>query len=129
MLPAPEMSALKSVTKQASRGAYLSKLKLRFAAQIVRVEPMVNMGQITACLNPLGWTLPVVPELDDLTVGGLVSGAQKQERALAYRAGAKCVPSGTNTLPSGTNMVPSAYQAGTKWVAWGTERYACRLRR
>ena len=50
---------------------------------------MVNMGQITACLNPLGWTLPVVPELDDLTVGGLVSGVQKQERALAYRAGTK----------------------------------------
>ncbi len=40
----------------------------------VRVEPMVNMGQITAALNPLGWTLAVVPELDALTVGGLVNG-------------------------------------------------------
>jgi len=27
------------------------------------------MGQLTATLNPLGWTLPIVPELDDLTVG------------------------------------------------------------
>lgn len=35
----------------------------------VRVEPLVTMGQITAFLNPLGWTLPVLPELDDLTVG------------------------------------------------------------
>src|SRR5690242_16843631 len=30
-----------------------------------------SQGQITAALNPLGWTLAVVPELDDLTVGGL----------------------------------------------------------
>lgn len=37
--------------------------------KIVRVEPMATMGQITATLNPLGWTLPVLPELDDLTVG------------------------------------------------------------
>ena len=37
--------------------------------RVVRVEPLVSMGQITATLNPLGWTLPIVPELDDLTVG------------------------------------------------------------
>jgi len=42
--------------------------------EIVRVEPLVTMAQITATLNPLGWTLPVVPELDDLTVGGLIMG-------------------------------------------------------
>ena len=40
----------------------------------VRVEPMVTMGQITAALNPLGWTLAIVPELDALTVGGLING-------------------------------------------------------
>ena len=32
------------------------------------------MNQVTATLNPLGWTLPVLPELDTLTVGGLVCG-------------------------------------------------------
>ncbi|XP_012941138.1 delta(24)-sterol reductase [Aplysia californica] len=42
--------------------------------EIVRVEPLVTMGQVTACLNPLGWTLPILPELDDLTVGGLIMG-------------------------------------------------------
>lgn len=42
--------------------------------QTVTVEPLVNMGQITAQLLPMGWTLPVVPELDDLTVGGLING-------------------------------------------------------
>ncbi|XP_063218264.1 LOW QUALITY PROTEIN: delta(24)-sterol reductase-like [Bacillus rossius redtenbacheri] len=40
----------------------------------VRCEPMVTMGQLTATLNPLGLTIPIVPELDDLTVGGLVMG-------------------------------------------------------
>lgn len=42
--------------------------------KIVKVEPMVSMGQVTATLLPLGWTLPILPELDDLTVGGLVCG-------------------------------------------------------
>uniref|UniRef100_A0A671MWQ1 24-dehydrocholesterol reductase n=1 Tax=Sinocyclocheilus anshuiensis TaxID=1608454 RepID=A0A671MWQ1_9TELE len=42
--------------------------------QVVRVEPLASMGQVTALLNSIGWTLPVVPELDDLTVGGLVMG-------------------------------------------------------
>ena len=32
-------------------------------------ETLVTMGQLTSALNPLGWTLPVVPELDDLTIG------------------------------------------------------------
>ncbi|CAL4063547.1 unnamed protein product, partial [Meganyctiphanes norvegica] len=40
----------------------------------VRCEPMVTMGQLTHTLIDLGWTLPVVPEMDDLTVGGLVMG-------------------------------------------------------
>ncbi|XP_019752424.1 delta(24)-sterol reductase [Hippocampus comes] len=42
--------------------------------QVVRVEPLANMGQVTALLSSIGWTLPVLPELDDLTVGGLVMG-------------------------------------------------------
>lgn len=33
------------------------------------MEPLVSMGQLTAHLNRMGWTIPVVPELDDLTVG------------------------------------------------------------
>jgi len=40
----------------------------------VRCEPLVTMGQLTATLDRLGWTIPIVPELDDLTVGGLVMG-------------------------------------------------------
>jgi len=37
--------------------------------KVVRVEPLANMGQVTALLTSIGWTLPVLPELDDLTVG------------------------------------------------------------
>jgi delta24-sterol reductase len=40
----------------------------------VRVEPLATMGQISQNLISRGWTLPVVPELDDLTVGGLIMG-------------------------------------------------------
>ena len=36
----------------------------------LRVEPMVNMGQISHHLVPMNKTLPVLPEMDDLTVGG-----------------------------------------------------------
>lgn len=42
---------------------------LSLCQQIVRVEPLVTMGQVTALLTSIGWTLPVLPELDDLTVG------------------------------------------------------------
>ncbi len=49
-------------------------LEINVEKKTCRVEPMCTMGQITHALIPLGWTLPVVPELDDLTVGGLVSG-------------------------------------------------------
>ena len=41
--------------------------------QVVRVEPLATMGQVSATLLPLGWTLPVVPELDDLTVGRYIA--------------------------------------------------------
>jgi len=41
---------------------------------IVRVEPLVNMGQLSHFLIPKGYTLPVLPEMDDLTVGGLYMG-------------------------------------------------------
>lgn len=42
--------------------------------RIVRVEPLATMGQISRNLTSRGWTLPVMPELDSLTVGGLIMG-------------------------------------------------------
>ncbi|XP_050313504.1 delta(24)-sterol reductase-like [Anthonomus grandis grandis] len=52
--------------------------------KIVRVEPLVTMGQLTATLNPLGWTIPVLPEIDDLTVGGLVMGTGIESSSHKY---------------------------------------------
>ncbi|XP_039743173.1 delta(24)-sterol reductase [Pteropus medius] len=52
--------------------------------QIVRVEPLVTMGQVTSLLNSIGWTLPVLPELDDLTVGGLIMGTGIESSSHKY---------------------------------------------
>ncbi|PSJ30538.1 hypothetical protein B7P34_00510 [Streptosporangium nondiastaticum] len=60
-------------------GAFLVPAKLDGILQVdterrtVTVGPAVTMGRLTAAL-PRGWTLPVVPELEDLTVGGLIMG-------------------------------------------------------
>ena len=40
----------------------------------VRVEPMVTIGEANDYLIKRGWMLPVVPEVDELTIGGLVMG-------------------------------------------------------
>lgn len=40
----------------------------------VKVEPGVNMGQISHFLISRGFTLPILPEMDDLTVGGMIMG-------------------------------------------------------
>ncbi|KAK3909495.1 Delta(24)-sterol reductase [Frankliniella fusca] len=59
-------------------------LDLNTERRTVRVEPLVTMGQLTATLDPLGWTLPFVPELDDLTVGGLVMGTGVETSSHKY---------------------------------------------
>mmetsp|Transcript_10908 Transcript_10908/g.15498 ORF Transcript_10908/g.15498 Transcript_10908/m.15498 type:complete len:532 (-) Transcript_10908:83-1678(-) len=59
-------------------------LKIDPKNELVHVEPMVTMGQLTAALNPMGWTLPVVPELDDLTIGGLIAGVGVETSSHIY---------------------------------------------
>jgi hypothetical protein len=49
-------------------------LKIDTDERYVRVEPMVTMGQLVPVLMQMGWTLPVVPELEELTVGGMIAG-------------------------------------------------------
>jgi delta24-sterol reductase len=53
-------------------------------ALIVRVEPCVSIGQLTHALNPRGFTLPVVPEMDDLTIGGLINGTGIESSSHKY---------------------------------------------
>lgn len=50
----------------------------------VCVEPLVTMGQLTAALLPVGWTVPVLPELDDLTIGGLIAGVGVESSSHIY---------------------------------------------
>lgn len=52
--------------------------------QTVRVEPLANMGQLTYTLAKLGWTVAMVPELDDLTVGGLAMGTGIESSSHIY---------------------------------------------
>ncbi|CAM9704093.1 unnamed protein product [Chrysoparadoxa australica] len=72
------MSLREGKYKKTSRNIHLDDfvdiLEVNTERKVVRVEPMVTMGQLTGAINPLGWTLPVVPELDDLTIGGLING-------------------------------------------------------
>lgn len=59
-------------------------VKLDEKNKIVRVEPMVTIGLLNDYLIKKGWTLPVVPELDDLTIGGLVMGCGLETTSVKY---------------------------------------------
>uniref|UniRef100_A0A8D9A8C8 Delta(24)-sterol reductase n=1 Tax=Cacopsylla melanoneura TaxID=428564 RepID=A0A8D9A8C8_9HEMI len=50
----------------------------------VKVEPYVTMGQLTRYLLPKGWSIPVVVELDDVTVGGIVLGQGLESSSHKY---------------------------------------------
>ncbi|CAL4886139.1 unnamed protein product [Urochloa decumbens] len=49
-------------------------LEIDTERMVAKVEPLVNMGQITRATCPMNLALAVVAELDDLTVGGLING-------------------------------------------------------
>jgi delta24-sterol reductase len=59
-------------------------LELDIEKRTVRVEPCVSMGQLTHSLLPKGFTCPVLPEMDDLTVGGLVCGCGIESSSHIY---------------------------------------------
>ncbi|KAL9230879.1 hypothetical protein vseg_006172 [Gypsophila vaccaria] len=54
--------------------AFRNILEIDQERMVARVEPLVNMGQISRATVPLNLSLAVVAELDDLTVGGLING-------------------------------------------------------
>lgn len=59
-------------------------LEINREKETVRVEPMVTMGQISATLAKIGWTIAIVPELEDLTVGGCVMGTGIESSSHIY---------------------------------------------
>lgn len=58
--------------------------QLNVEKMTIKVEPGVTMGQITKFLIPRGYTLPVLPELDDLTIGGLINGCGVESASFHY---------------------------------------------
>ena len=50
----------------------------------MRVEPQVTIGLLNDYLIRLGWVLPIVPELDDLTIGGLIMGGGLETTSHKY---------------------------------------------
>ena len=83
-------------------------LELDTERGIVRVEPRVNMGQLTRWLASKGWTVPVVPELDDLTVGGLLLGYGVESSAHKYGLFADTVVAAQVVLADGSVVRASA---------------------
>ena len=51
---------------------------------LVSVEPGITIGFLNRALVSLGYTLPVVPELDTLTIGGLVMGGGIESTSHKY---------------------------------------------
>lgn len=76
-------------------------LELDLTRNIVRVEPRANMAQLTQWLSARGLTLPVVPELDDLTVGGLILGYGIESSSHKYGLFADTVLSAEVVLADG----------------------------
>ncbi|PWA74320.1 delta(24)-sterol reductase [Artemisia annua] len=55
--------------------AFCKILEIDHVRMVVKCEPFVKMGQITRVTVPMNLAPAVVPELDNLTVGGLINGS------------------------------------------------------
>jgi len=83
-------------------------LEIDTDAMIIRVEPCVSIGQITHALNPNGHTLPVVPEMYDLTIGGLINGTGIESSSHKYGLFHEIVTELELMLGDGTVVVATA---------------------
>lgn len=68
---------------------FVDVIELNEQEQYVVVEPMMSMRQINGYLlgnniGNRGYTLPIVPELDDLTIGGLIMGTGIESSSFLY---------------------------------------------
>ncbi|XP_051128559.1 delta(24)-sterol reductase-like [Andrographis paniculata] len=59
---------------QVDLSAFRNILSIDRERMVARVEPLVDMGQISRVTVPMNLSPAVLPELDDLTVGGLING-------------------------------------------------------
>jgi len=59
-------------------------LEIDLQRRTIRLEPLVDMGQITRHLLPLGHALKIMVEMEDLTIGGLVMGLGMEVNSHKY---------------------------------------------
>lgn len=88
--------------------AFRNILDIDKERMIARVEPLVNMGQITRVTVPMNVSLAVVAELDDLTVGGLINGYGIEGSSHIYGLFADTVVSYEIILSDGTLVKATA---------------------
>ncbi|PWA89461.1 delta(24)-sterol reductase [Artemisia annua] len=60
---------------QVDLSTFCNILEIDHERMVTKCEPLVTMGQLTRVTVPMNLALAVVPELDDLTVGGLINGS------------------------------------------------------
>lgn len=77
-------------------------LEIDEARRVVRLEPLVNMGQLTRYLVPRGWALEIMVEMEDLTVGGLVMGTGMETSCHRHGLIHETVVSYEMVLPDGS---------------------------
>lgn len=65
-------------------GALCNVIGVNRQKNSVSVEPLVTIGQLSRYLDAEGLTLPMVPELDDLTIGGMVAGCGVESSSHKY---------------------------------------------
>lgn len=80
------MSLFEGAYKKYMSGIDLSTLDdiLHISEDYVHLEPMVTCNQLITQLTSRGLSLPVVPELGDLTVGGLIMGFGIETSSFKY---------------------------------------------
>lgn len=70
--------------------------------RIVKCEPLVDMGQLSRYLLPLGWSLAIMIEMEDLTVGGCLVDIGIETNSHIYGILAETVVSYEIVLADGT---------------------------
>lgn len=64
--------------------SFVDVIEFNAEEQWIVVEPMMSMRQINGFLLEHNYSLPIVPELDDLTIGGLVMGTGIESSSFRY---------------------------------------------
>merc|ERR1711997_314669 len=59
-------------------------LEINEEKKFIRCEPLVSVQRLFEALQAKGWIVPIVPEIGDLTAGGLVMGGGIESTSHKY---------------------------------------------